>query len=51
MENFEQDVAKDKRQEVKRGPIQYNFKDGTIGFFDTPQELIDAIEAEKENSN
>jgi len=40
--------AEEKKVEV--GQFQHEFKDGTVNIFKTREELMDAIDAENENS-
>ena len=53
MENFMNKPAEaDKKgSEIpKRGEYQHIAKDGTVGFYETPEELKKAIEDERENA-
>ncbi|MFA5000034.1 MAG: hypothetical protein WC545_01600 [Patescibacteria group bacterium] len=50
MPNFENPEVAKKGPAPERGNIQYTFRDGTIGFFKTQEELSDAIKEERENS-
>lgn len=44
-------VAPDFEKEDKKFNYQYEHKDGTMGFYETKEKLIEAIEDEKANSN
>lgn len=44
-------VENKQSQEKMRGKIVYNFMDGSVGIFDTVEELIEARKTERDNYN
>jgi hypothetical protein len=47
---FEHNVQGDQKEgELKRGQFRHDFRDGTVNFYETEQELKEAIEEENEN--